>query len=201
MRLHFSITHWDADRQTAAILRDAIELNYPGSSIALVPDGVGGLGRLKNIDGGAWIERIMRSFPPDFDRYFKIEPDVQILRAAAEFPDDDWLGYVRYHHEMKRLINFGGLWGFSRDAIDRVLQSGLLRNEKYLSRDWTYDRYGKFLLPGELPAPALYCCDHIMADVMAQLKMIPQQWDAVHLTFREHQREPIKDIGSIAFFN
>lgn len=197
MSLHFSIAHWDADLQAAEGLKVLLHRHYPEASIAMVPDKP----RLKNVDGGAWLERIFRSLPEGFDHYFKIEPDVQILQAATKIPEEDWFGHVRYHEGTRRLIAYGGLWGFSRDAIDRVLQSGLLADTKYLSRDFTYDRYGKFILPGETPAPPLYSCDHIMADVMSRLSITPQQWDAVHLTFRESHREPIAHIGAIAFFN
>ena len=197
MRPHFSITHWDADLQAAEGLRVLLDQHYPDASIAMVPDSP----RLKNVDGGAWLERVFRSFPEGFDHYFKIEPDVQVLRSATAFPEDGWYGHVLYHQPTKRLISYGGLWGFSWGTIDRVLQSGLLKDTKYLSRDFTYDRYGKYLLKGETPAPPLYSCDHIMADVMSRLSITPQQWNAVHLTFRESHRKPIADIRAIAFFS
>jgi hypothetical protein len=87
---------------------------------------------------------------------------------------------------MRRADNLWGLWGLQSRCGDRVIQSGLLKevHDKYLSKG-----IGRTTGMGSpIAGEALLhhsCCDHITADD-ATVRDCPQQWDAAHLTFREH---------------
>ena len=201
MPTHFSITHCHTDLRQASALQQTLKGFYPLASAALVPDGESYKDRLKATNGGQWIERVLRSFPTDCDRLFKIEPDVGIIRPCGPTPGNGWFGHVRHHQTLDRKIVFGGLWGMNRRSVADVLASEFLRDPKYLGEEWKYDRYGEWRLKGERKRPPIYCCDHIMADVMDRLGYAPVNWHGVHLTFRENGRTPIADLGQLAFFN
>lgn len=193
MRIHFSICYWLGDWQEVPRLYREIRALFPEASIAFVPDGITPLRlvvvpssrRLKAIDGGAWLQRIFESCPSDCDLFFKVEPDISLKRMPSHWPEADWFGHLSKPVGAVRPLLRGGFWGLTREAVQRLLQSWFLQDEMYFAGRFKYDRYGRFLLPGEEPAPQVYHCDSIMAAVMDRVGILPTHWDEIYLTFRE----------------
>lgn len=193
MRLHFSICYWEGDWRGVARLYQEIRSLFPQASIAFVPDGITPLRlvgvppsrRLKAVDGGAWLQRIFESCPVDCDLFFKVEPDITLRRMPSHWPDGEWFGHLSKPVGAVRPLLRGGFWGLTREAVQRLLESWVLQDEVYLNDRYRYDRYGRFLLPGEVPAAPVYHCDTIMAAAMERVGILPMHWDEIYLTFRE----------------
>jgi hypothetical protein len=193
MNLHFSICYWAGDWQGVPRLYKEIRKRFPLATIAFVPDGITPLNligvprnkRLKPIDGGAWLERILRSCPQGCDLFFKVEPDITFQRTPIYWPDGDWFGHWSKPVGAVRPLLRGGFWGLNPVAVERILHSWLLQDALYLSDRFKYDRYGRFLLPGEEPGDPVYHCDSIMAAVCDRLGIEPTNWEEIYLNFRE----------------
>ena len=107
------------------------------------------------------------------------------------FPDAEWFGHLSEPHGAVRPLLRGGFWGFKRQVVRKILGSLILHDVEYLREFNKYDRYGRFILPGEEPAPMIYHCDTIMASVMARLEIPPTPWDEIYLKFREPLPEDV----------
>jgi hypothetical protein len=202
MNLHFSICYWSGDWPNVAPLVNQIKALFPQATIAFVPDGRSPLAQtgnshLKSKDGGAWIERILNTCPRNCDLFFKVEPDITFKRLPTHWPDADWFGHWSKPVGAKHPLLRGGFWGFRPVAVERILQSWLLQDECYLADRYKYDRYGRFLLPGEVPGPPVYHCDSIMASVCDRVGIGPTPWSEVYLNFREPVPENIEDYAIV----
>ena len=196
IRIHFAICYWEGDWRSVPRLYREIRSLFPNASIALIPDGLTPLPttiepiRLKPIDGGAWLRRIFETCPDDCDLFCKVEPDITIRRVPT-FPNAEWFGHLSQPHGAVRPLLRGGFWGLKRRAVQSLLKSQVLYDSGYLREFNKYDRYGRFLLPGEKPAPMIYHCDTIMASAMNHLDIPPTPWDEIYLKFREPLPEDV----------
>src|SRR5687768_4215023 len=131
---------------TAECLRD-LRRHYPGSRVILRSDGdpdprfpiLAGRynldfraeSRLFTIEnGGAVIERMLGLFLERPTRYlFKIDPDTVIHRRFQYLPIRNGLfGTLQSEHESPSIQ--GGCMGFTRDAVEQILQSQMLRDHR-----------------------------------------------------------------------
>lgn len=139
----FSLTYRDYDA-TAECLAD-LRKHYPGSRVILRSDGdtdprlptlaerhdadFRAESRLFGIEnGGAIIERMLLLFLEKPTRYlFKIDPDTVIHRRFRYLPVRSGLfGTLQTVPETPSIQ--GGCMGFTRDAAEQILQSGMLRD-------------------------------------------------------------------------
>ena len=97
----------------------------------------------------------------------------------------DWFRHWSEPQGAIRPLLRGGLWGLNPKLVFRLLDSGILRDTKYLDDRFKYDRYGRFRLSGETIAPPIYHCDTIMADAMDRLGIAPTHRNEIYLMFRE----------------
>lgn len=105
--------------------------------------------RLKAIGGGFWTERFLDWFAV-FGKtqwLIKIDPDTEIVRPLTVFPPKNGLfgyEYRRANHLSGRSVH-GGFQGFSRDAIEKILESNLLKHPRYQNqhRFWYTSRQQK----------------------------------------------------------
>lgn len=131
---------------TAECLRD-LRSHYPASRVILRSDGdpdprLPILARRNEVDfraesrlftienGGAVIERMLVLFLEKPTRYlFKIDPDTVIHRRFQYLPVRNGLfGTLQLEHESPSIQ--GGCLGFSRDAVEQILQSQMLRDRR-----------------------------------------------------------------------
>jgi hypothetical protein len=139
----FALTYKDYDA-AAECLAD-LRKHYPGSRVILRSDGdldhrlptlarrndadFRGESRLFGIEnGGAVIERMLVLFLEEPTRYlFKIDPDTVIHRRFKYLPVRSGLfGTLQTERETPSIQ--GGCVGFTRDAAEQILQSGMLRD-------------------------------------------------------------------------
>jgi len=139
----FALTYKDYDA-AAECLAD-LRRHYTGSRVILRSDGdtdprlpilakrygaeYRGESRLFGIEnGGAVIERMLVIFLEKPTRYlFKIDPDTVIHRRFKYLPARSGLfGTLQLEHETPSVQ--GGCMGFTQDAAERILQSGMLRD-------------------------------------------------------------------------
>ena len=141
----FSLTYKDYDA-AAECLAD-LRKHYPRSRVILRSDGdpdprlpilagrndadFRGELRLFGIEnGGAVIERMLVIFLEKPTRYlFKIDPDTVIHRRFKYLPVRSGVfGTLQLKHEAPSVQ--GGCIGFTRDAAEQILQSGMLRDSR-----------------------------------------------------------------------
>ncbi len=81
-------------------------------------------------NGGAVLERMFELFLERPTRYlFKIDPDTVIHRRFRHLPSRSGLFGTRQGDEETPSIQ-GGCMGFTRDAAERILRSGMLRDRR-----------------------------------------------------------------------
>jgi hypothetical protein len=131
---------------TAECLRD-LRRHYPASRVILRSDGdpdprLPILARRNEADfraesrlftienGGAVIERMLVLFLEKPTRYlFKIDPDTVIHRRFQYLPVRNGLfGTLQLEHESPSIQ--GGCMGFTRDVVEQILQSQMLRDRR-----------------------------------------------------------------------
>lgn len=141
----FALTYQDYDSAVECL--SDLRRHYPASHVILRSDGDAdtrlpllaerydvdfrGETRLFGIEnGGAVIERMLEIFLESPTRYlFKIDPDTVIHRRFKYLPVRSGLfGTLQLEHETPSVQ--GGCMGFTRDAAEQILRSGMLRDRR-----------------------------------------------------------------------
>ena len=136
--------------------------------------------------GGAWVERFMARCLElsDFDILLKIDPDTKFFRRFNYFPNEDYFGNRRkskYASEYDHIQ--GGCKGFKREAVERILESGLLQDEFYKGNmKFAYNRFSQiYIRPGEEPEDSLLMVeDALIWDVVKRIGGTIGEWDEVN---------------------
>lgn len=135
--------------------------------------------------GGLWSLRLFELFldTTDADILIKLDPDAQLWRKFAFYPDSDWFGTISpvYRHPFAR----GGCVGFKRHAVERIVRSEILLNPIFTKPRYSYDRYGKHKHSHECQQIELISLqDWILADVSYYLGLSLENWSEVNIQFR-----------------
>lgn len=146
--------------------------------------------------GGAWVERMFQSF---LDRssaeiMLRLEPDSFINYGFTTIPKTDVLGNILNTFDGRQYIH-GGCIAFSRNAIKKILNSKLLKENKYKTElQFAYQRYKfPYLLCGEKNNEEwIIAEDLIWSDVIWQLGLNVTEWHEVYSRVRESCPEPKK---------
>jgi hypothetical protein len=160
MQLSFAITTYKDNSDLA--ISDLTRF-YPGAYVFKFNDCVE---HLKTPDqAGKWTERYLRAFlASDADILIKIDPDTAVLRPAVNFPTSDMFG------ECVLGFPLGGAIGYSRVGAQKIVDSNLLQDAKYTTKDYTYSWKG-----GE----QVSCQDKIMRDIVNRLSLSVAVWNEV----------------------
>jgi hypothetical protein len=129
--------------------------------------------------GGLWIERYFRHFLKTREsRLIKVDPDTAVNRATSLL---DAPVFSAFRGDR---ILAGPAIGFSRDTVQKVVDSALLHDPKYTASKYAYHRFIPPLLkPGEEQSfDAIALQDEIITDVVARLGIEPIEWSAVSFT-------------------
>ena len=112
---------------------------------------------------GLWTERWLRAgLESGADLIMKIDPDTGIF-ARAEFPEAQLFGEkigdpVGVH---------GGCLGIRKETAQRIVDSGLLLDEKYSAAEYSYRHRSGVTMSLQ---------DRIFADVLGRLSIVPEAW-------------------------
>jgi len=134
---------------------------------------------------GRWTERFLKLFlQTDAPLVIKIDPDTRVNRAVEEFPKASIFSMFRYYLNGKRILN-GPAIGFTREAAQAILDSGLLHDEKYTTYWYAYPRFrAPMLRPWEEEKFDEFVSlqDEITTDVVERLGLSFAEWGDVSLT-------------------
>ncbi len=128
---------------------------------------------------GFWTERYFRHFLKSTEkRIIKVDPDTTVNRVASLL-DAPVFSAFRGNR-----ILAGPAIGFSRDTVQKIVDSGLLHDTKYAASAYAYHRFTPPLLkPGEEQSfDAVALQDEIITDVVARLGIEPTEWSDVSFT-------------------
>lgn len=196
---YFAIYHeWDIG---ARLIRQ-IRFFYPTAPIIVIADGTFNsefaslaknynvffiLGdRLKPLkNGGKWWERACNAFLEltKADILIKVDPDTCLWRKFKFFPNSDWFGTIQQNSTYP--FPRGGCKGIQREAINRIVKSGFLKNSQFTNKIYSYDRFGKHKYIYEnIPQELLINEDLILADVAYKLKFSLANWSEVNIEWR-----------------
>jgi hypothetical protein len=139
---------------------------------------------LKAHPGGMWFLRALQVcyniVGPEFDYLIKVDPDTQIKRPFKYFPAGaDFFGNIR--HKASDHLQ-GGCLGFSRHAVEAILDSGLLFDRCYEdNKKYSYQRFKPpYLRKGELWSESWISIeDFILWDIAKRLNLKVAEWDEV----------------------
>jgi hypothetical protein len=193
---------WDDAHLCARLISD-IRIHYPTADVVGVTDGAIADGELfkRFCDrngvvlvetetrlklpkyGGLWLQRLFEEalIRTRSEILIRTEGDTRLHRAFDYFPEADIGGTLS--HQIPRFPR-GGCVFWRREALEKIVQSGLLGDPKY--KDFcSYSRYGKWRHEGEKEdwTPIL-CSDQIIGDVIARLGLRLTAWDEVNIQFR-----------------
>jgi hypothetical protein len=132
---------------------------------------------------GRWTERFFNLFLETDDEWLvKVDPDTHVNQAAT-LPNAPIFCAYRYTHTGERILS-GPAIGFSRETVERIIASGLLRDVKYTASKYAYHRFLPPLLkPWETRSEeAISLQDEITTDVAARLGIEPCEWSDVSFT-------------------
>jgi hypothetical protein len=124
----------------------------------------------------------------------KLDPDSYIWRSC-EIPSDDWFGHVHSTHIpfLGSRFDFiaGGAMGFSRGAIERMVESRFLLDKKYDHEKGFYNRYKQYKKFGDPVGETdlIRREDWVIGDVCRRLKIKATSWDGVYCVQDEEQVE------------
>jgi hypothetical protein len=124
----------------------------------------------------------------------KLDPDSYVWRSCG-IPSDDWFGHVHSTHIpfLGSRFDFiaGGAMGFSRGAIERIIESGILLDRKYDHQKGFYDRYKQYKKFGDPVGETdlIRREDWVIGDVCRRLKIKASSWDDVYCVQDEEQKE------------
>lgn len=184
------------DQELAKRAINQIKVFYPGSPIVSISDGIQDDDyalfcsansviytqgeRLKTVpNGGAWTQRWMAEvLKTNSDIYIKIDPDTYIQGTVTTFPDADVFG--SWANGRVNFMFFGGAVGYTKHALQTITASGLLLDPKYKDNKYGYQRWGRFLKPGETASTELVASqDLILSEVEKALVLTQAAWTAV----------------------
>lgn len=194
-KVAFAVNSYEKDRELALRTIDALQKVYPDSPIIHVLDEP----RLKFPQFcGQWTERWMRqTLATGADVFVKIDPDTRAYRKA-DFPDAEMFGQTAPPDAYWGIegVTMGGAMGLSRQATQRILDSNLLRDEKYSKAPYCTHPASQFArVKGEIKIISLQ--DPILADVAKRLGITPAKWDGLHMKFCW---EPLGEVNETATF-
>jgi hypothetical protein len=134
--------------------------------------------RLKVMEhGGGWTQRwLTTALNVGGDPIIKIDPDIQVTRAAASFPTADVFGSILTYMDGSTQCH-GGTFGVSRKAAQQIVDSKLLLDEKYKTPEYTYKWNGE----------TVSYQDKIFADVCKRLGIKMERW---HEVWMQHTQSP-----------
>lgn len=163
---------------------------YPQSSVCLISDETE---HLKTQDkAGAWTERWLKAFVGDGLLYpgvnvcIKVDPDVTPYKAVTEFPEADVFGAQHIFRDGSFMV-LGGAMGITRQAAQKILDSGFLHDKKYTGDEYTYPSKGAMVS----------LQDKIVSDIIVRLKLKVGHWHDVYAHVRQAPQNP----ASYAFVN
>ena len=109
--------------------------------------------RLKDKNGGKWLQRIFVDFLKEFplyDGFLRLDPDTKVWRQPKYFPTNSGLfGDIYFLRNFGKTIHSAcmGVW---TEAAIKIVRSGLLNNEKFSDlKRWGYPRYSLLKFPEE----------------------------------------------------
>ena len=182
----FAITSY-RDGELALRSIAALRLVYPESRITHIQDEP----RLKLPQfAGRWTERWMRAcLLGDLTTLIKLDPDTRCLRRAS-LPDGDLWGQVAPPHVYWGVegVLYGGAIGFKREAAQKIVDSGLLLDEKYTVKPYVFERNGEWLS----------LQDPIVHDVAQRLGLHETPWSEVYMALSGKRLRNI-DVTKFAF--
>lgn len=189
-KLAFAINFCHRDADNAEKSAAAVTAIYPSASVIMIDDETTKLKLPPN--AGQWTQRWMtQALATDADILFKIDPDTRALVAATSFPTADVFGQQStlgtYYPKSPVTIICGGCIGFQKTAVEKILESGLLLNEKYNVAPYAYAerRYGT-------PRQTVILNDPIMDDVILQLGLTKAVWAGLDLMMSWEPARPFK---------
>lgn len=195
------------DERYARPLLEQVKKFYPGSVVLVIADGhepsveftswviaqrfhyVHGDRLKRRAYGGAWVERFLRlgtTGHPDW--LIKLDADAMLHRPFRYMPPaGDIAGTLVTHSTNGLTLVRGGCVAYSRDAIAKILNSQLLKDDLYKTAPrFCYRRYQDYVLPGEqVSGEAIASEDAIVADVAVKLGLTLVPWHEVHICWRE----------------
>lgn len=125
--------------------------------------------RLKSIAGGAWTARFLGIYRQVSTAPYliKLDPDSRMWRSPdlSTIPAADWFGTVHSSGSAPPFVA-GGCLGFRREAVDRILDSGLLAAERYRDRVYSIEWKGE----------RLSFSDQILSSVCHRLRLVAAPW-------------------------
>lgn len=168
---------------------------YPGSPIISIADGVADddyaevcrangvlyqVGERVKIPafGGQWTERWFKKFLQDTDSQLiiKIDPDTGVFKTLTEFPKAEVFGQHHIHINGDFHIS-GGAIGFTRAAVEKIINSGLLKDPVYRNKQFIYDRFGNLAREWEVKThEAISYQDGIVVDIIKRLGLTHERW-------------------------
>jgi hypothetical protein len=194
------VLHTYKDQERAKKRITSLRTLYPSSPVIAIADGVDDadyaafckdnkvqytLGdRLKLPEfSGKWTERWMRAYLDQTDAplVIKLDPDTGVFKALASFPGADVFGKYSYltNSDLEML---GGCVGFTRRAVEKILDTKMLGQYRFSLAGYTYPRFApNRLLPGEGPEERQFISvqDRIVSYIVKHLKLSLADWPQV----------------------
>jgi len=138
---------------------------------------------------GQWTGRFLQLFlQTDAPLVIKVDPDTHINWAVEQFPTASVFAGFRYYPSGKRILN-GPAIGFTREAAQAILDSGILLDEKYTTYWYTYPRFREPLKrPWEEEKFDEFVSlqDEITTDVVERLSLPVAEWKDVSFKHSTH---------------
>lgn len=178
MSVTFVINYVQSNQPAAAALRGKLTSLYPASTnILMIEDNP----RIKVVGhGGEWTQRwLTQALATDGDPIIKIDPDILVPRAVTSFPTADVFGHILIYADGSTHC-CGGTFGISRACAQKIVDSKLLLDEKYLAPFYTY------VWNGETVAFQ----DRIFADVCKRLGIKMTRCSEMWMEFFQSPRDP-----------
>lgn len=192
MNLAFIVTAYQESSEAVDRCLHNIRKAYPVESIALISDGGSSFAdvaekhcclyihgeRLKDINrGGEWWKRFFEtSQMVDTDYTFKLDVDTYVSRQFKFFPEADVFGTLQNDKAIQ-----GGLQGFSRLAIKKVLESEIC-NHPFLQdpKVWTNKLSHVIQYVNDTHE---VCLDYMLKYIIESLGLTRANWSEVYCTW------------------
>ncbi|MBW4514588.1 MAG: hypothetical protein KME11_05125 [Timaviella obliquedivisa GSE-PSE-MK23-08B] len=136
--------------------------------------------------GGQWVKRLINlSTQTKAKHIIRVEGDTQIWRRFKKFPAADVAGTIAYSHKIQAFYPRGGCVYFSRQAIDKLLES-VLNDDRYKDASiYSYPRYSAFRYAEEpRNEQPILLGDLVLGDAIARSGLNLKNWSEVSIQFR-----------------